>query len=412
MEKSKNNRSVSDLSQVLMEWLRSQSYSEDQINKHRQTANRISKFMITNGISEYTKEVGTAFLTNYFSERNIGKQQKKRVTMIVYRLNDCADGYMPVLRMTSRADFAPLPDRFATVLVDHLKWHEDHGSKASTIRVKSKHCKMFLLYLANLGCECTDDITLENICKACLMFNDKNAWSQIRVFLKYLSNNGYIDRDYSSLVPHCRQPYVIPSVYTEDEISRLEAAIDRTSKTGVRDYAMLLLATRYGLRVGDIAKLSFKNLNFDKEHIQLVQEKTSQLWEAEMLPVIEDALLDYINNVRPDSDSDYVFLRRRAPYTEVGNSSIRTAMTRCFRIAAINTDGRKRGPHALRSSLASSMVNDDIPYEVVRRVLGHADPNAIKHYAKIDIERLREYAIPIPAPTGFFARFLCGEVDI
>lgn len=403
---------IHELSQGLLEWLRSQSYSEDHINKHRQTADKIGKFMKACGISEYTAEVGTAFLDDYFSKRNVGNQHRKRVTMIVCRLSGYIEGRMPELRMITHIDRNPLTDQFATVLEDYLKWCQAQGSKESTIRVKSKFCWNFLLYLTNLGCEKTDDITPEQICRACLMFNDKNAWSQVRVFLGYLCDNGYVGSDYSSLVPHYRRPFVMPSVYTEEEICRMEAAIDQSSKTGIRDYAMLILATRYGMRAGDIAKLSFQNLDFERGYIRLVQEKTNQPWEAKMLPDVKEALRNYIDKVRPNTDSAFVFLRRRAPLREIGNSSLRDAMKRYFHAAGIDAAGRKRGPHALRSSLASSMVNDNVPYEVVRKVLGHVDPNAIKHYAKIDIERLREYAIPVPEPVGFFARFLHGEVQI
>ena len=79
-----------------------------------------------------------------------------------------------------------------------------------------------------------------------------------------------------------------------------------------------------------------------------------------------------------------------------------------FRIAGVNVEGRKHGPHVFRSSLASSMVNDGYPYETVRTVLGHTDPRAITHYAKLDIEKLRVCAIPVPPPSGKFKSFLKG----
>jgi hypothetical protein len=60
--------------------------------------------------------------------------------------------------------------------------------------------------------------------------------------------------------------------------------------------------------------------------------------------------------------------------------------------------------------MASSMINGSVPYEVVRKALGHADSKAIKHYAKIDIENLRFYSIDTPPPTGAFAMFLQGRV--
>ena len=413
MEKNeKNVRPIHELSQDLLEWLRSQSYGADSLNKHRQLANKIRKFMVANGISKYTTAVGDAFFENYCFKRDVCNHHKKRIKMIVYRLNDCIAGKMPGLRRITHVGGDPLTDQFAAIFEKYIGWCEIHGSKASTIREKSKHCGDFLRHLANLGCTTINNMTPEQIYSACLVFNNKNAWSHVRMLLRYLCENCYVSRDYSSLVPHYRRPFVMPSVYTEEEIIRMEAVIDRTSKTGIRDYAMVLLAARYGLRAGDIVKLSFQNLDFERCNIRLIQEKTGQLWEAEMFPDVKNALLHYINNVRIHTDSETVFLRRRAPFCGISISSLSDAVNRYFIMAGINPDGRKRGSHALRSSLASSMVNNNVPYEVVRKVLGHADPNAIKHYAKIDVERLREYAIPVPKPTGIFACFLNGEVTI
>jgi integrase len=375
-------------------------------------ANRICKFMVDNSIGTYATAVGDAFLEDYFSGREVCEQHRKRVEMIVYRLNDCLNGNMPALRRSPHTSRISLTDQSVAILEEYLGWCEAHGYKPSTIRAKSKYCGDFLLYLADLGCEDVDDITPKRICTACLMFNNKGAWGHVRVFLRYLYDYCHVNSDYSPLIPHYRRPFVIPSVYTEDEIRRMEAVIDRTSKTGIRDYAMLLLVNRYGLRAGDIIKLVFSELDFKGGYIRLVQEKTYQPWEGKMLPEVRAALLDYINNARPNVDSDTVFLLTRAPFRGVGNSCMRNAINRCFLIAGIDVKGRRRGPHAFRSSLASSMVNDDVPYEVVRKVLGHAGPNAVRHYAKVDVERLREYAIPVPESAGLFARFLNGEVRI
>ena len=71
-----------------------------------------------------------------------------------------------------------------------------------------------------------------------------------------------------------------------------------------------------------------------------------------------------------------------------------------FIAAGIDTSGKKHGPHAFRSSMASSMVNDGGSYEIARRILGHSDPNVIKHYARTDIENLRLCSIDPPAPSG------------
>lgn len=250
--------------------------------------------------------------------------------------------------------------------------------------------------------------TSSYICKACVKIQNKDAWAVIRMFLKFLNLSDFVKADYSTLVPHYKRATIIPVTYSENEVHRFETAIDRTTATGKRDYAMLLLATKLGIRSGDIAKLSLDELDFDQNTIHLIQEKNSQPLVLPMLPEIKEALDDYIENGRPKVDQNYVFLRMNAPYQRITTSALRFATTRYFKKAGIDISDKKHGPHIFRSSLASSMVNDDIPYDVVRSILGHTDPDAVKHYAKLDIERLREYAIDVPEPSGIFKEFLEG----
>lgn len=100
------------------------------------------------------------------------------------------------------------------------------------------------------------------------------------------------------------------------------------------------------------------------------------------------------------------------PYGRITTSIIRHTVTNHMKSAGIDIPRRKHGPHAFRSSLASSMVNDDVSYATVRRILGHTDPNVIKHYAKTDIEHLRLCSIEPPSPKGIFKDYLSGRGKI
>jgi site-specific recombinase XerD len=125
---------------------------------------------------------------------------------------------------------------------------------------------------------------------------------------------------------------------------------------------------------------------------------------------VSKSLATHIENViRLRYTDGYVFHSFSAPYGRITTSIIRHTVTNHIHMAGIDIKGRKHGPHAFCSSLASSMVNDDIPYETVRKILGHRDPDAIKHYAKADIERLRFCAIEAPTPQGIFHDYLCGR---
>ena len=230
----------------------------------------------------------------------------------------------------------------------------------------------------------------------------------MRTFLRYCADSGQTDRDYSYVIPPYKRPQPIPSVYSEDEIRRMEAAIDRSIPVGKRDYAILLLASRLGLRLEDIRTMSFDELDFERDAVRLVQGKTLTELELPMVPELKTALLNYIQSGRPDVDGA-VFRVSYPPYSQMTKTGIDACFRRALRKAGIKRNNRGCGPRAFRSSLASSMVNDGIPYEAVRKTLSHIDPNAISHYAKLDIERLRFYALPIPKATGAFADFLAGR---
>jgi len=177
---------------------------------------------------------------------------------------------------------------------------------------------------------------------------------------------------------------------------------------GKRDYAMILLASRMGMRSGDIVNLKIQDVSGNKNELNIIQKKTGNPLH---LPIVEDVrnAIDNYLAVRPNTDVEELFLNIYAPFKAVTTSTIRNALRNYISASGVDSGQRKRGPHVLRSSLASSMVNDTIPYEAVRKVLGHSSNNAIKHYARIDIEKLRQYSLIPPEPTGRFLDFLNGR---
>lgn len=403
----KENQSVELLIEGLLEELQLKCYGKETLNNYQRILKKLALYMQMNEVSTFSSEIGNAFVEEYIYTHEISVSFQKAIRTIVGRLNDYCNGreYSP----QRKKPFVKLPENQAVLLEGYLSFCKQEGNRARTIRGKRKFCGDFLIFLMTLGCNDIKDINSPQICKACLMFNNKDAWAVIRLFLEYLYKENLIKYDYSTIVPHYTRSFVVPVSYSEEEILRFENAIDRSSKIGIRDYAMLLLATRLGMRSGDIVGLTFDEIDFEANSIHIVQEKTQQPQEFPLLPEIKDAIMNYIENARPTvNDECHIFLRQNAPYQGITTSAIRFVTTNYFRKAGIDISDKKHGLHTFRSSLASSMVNNQVPYDVVRKVLGHTDPNAIKHYAKVDIERLREYAIAVPAPSGVFELFLNG----
>jgi site-specific recombinase XerD len=403
----KQKKSIEELADGLLFQLQGMSYRKNTLYNYRNILNSISTFMCKSAINEYSAEVGQRFLYNYFSTHKIDSNFQKSIKTVIRRLNDFYE--CTSYSIQKKQSSARLPGGYGILLDDYLNYCKNAGNKSATIEGKRKFCGDFLLFLFELDCIEIDSINTKYIGKACIRFQNKDAWSAVRQFMVYLYEKKIIDYDYSTIIPHYTRRFVIPSTYTEDEIRCFENAIDRSTKIGIRDYAMLLLATRLGMRSGDIVKLSFSEVDFEQGKIDIIQDKTNQPLELPLLPEIRDALLNYIKIARPEVKYEKrIFIRQNAPYQGITTSVLRFITTNYFLKAGINISGEKHGVHTFRSSLASSMVNDNIPYEVVRKVLGHTDPDAMKHYAKLDIERLREYGIDTLEPSGKFKNFLNG----
>ena len=162
------------------------------------------------------------------------------------------------------------------------------------------------------------------------------------------------------------------------------------------------------MRSGDIVRLKIEDIK-GKNEINIIQQKTGKNLHLPIIEDVSEAIEDYLS-VRPSSDAKEIFINVYAPYNPISTGTIRNLLRKYIGIADIDVGNRRKGPHALRSSLASSMVNDDISYETVRKVLGHSSNNALKHYARIDVEKLRQYCLEPPKVSGNFKTFLKGEV--
>lgn len=277
-----------------------------------------------------------------------------------------------------------LSDEFTDIVNGYCFGETERGLAIGTVKYKRYAVSWFFYELGVLHCFSLTQISPKLIAQACSRITDYNLWGEIRLFLKYLILEEKLDTDYSTLVPHYSKPYVTPSVYSVDEIKRIENSIDTSTIQGKRDYAIILLASRMGLRSGDIIKLTVEDVK-GKTEIIIIQQKNGKTLH---LPLIEDVLVaidDYLT-VRPSSMAREIFLNIDAPYNPTSTGTIRNLLKKYMSAADIDVGNRKKGPHALRSSLASSMVNDDVSYETVRKLLGHSSNNAIKHYARIDVE--------------------------
>ncbi|GGK16541.1 hypothetical protein GCM10007084_44770 [Parabacteroides faecis] len=226
----------------------------------------------------------------------------------------------------------------------------------------------------------------------------QNAASILKLFFSYLYDNNYTLTNLSLAVPrhNIREQPKLPSYYSKDEIESLLQSIERSSDLGKRDYAIILLAARLGLRASDICSLKFENIIWDKSLMQLDQNKTGKRIELPLLTELGNAIIDYLKLARPKSKETYVFLRAKAPFTRLYSAAITSIVHKHLVHAGINIENRRHGAHALRHSLAGVLLEQRTTLPIISEVLGHGSTESTKYYLRIDSTSLKQCALEVP----------------
>lgn len=189
------------------------------------------------------------------------------------------------------------------------------------------------------------------------------------------------------------------SFYSIEEIGQIISTISRKTPYGKRDFAVVLLAAELGIRSGDIVRLKMSDIHWEHDTIEFIQHKTKVLNQLPLLDNIKYALIDYLKNGRPKSDSEYIFIGKRNGGQTLTNTCIHQNVSKYFQKAGIDISERKHGPHAMRHSLASNLLHNNTPMHVIKEVLGHSNINTTKTYLDIDIDMLRKLALEVHCET-------------
>ncbi len=277
----------------------------------------------------------------------------------------------------------------------------------STISSYRRNLHDFLRYLEDNGVNELGEIAEWHVMKfiAAQETGKVGKISILRMLFKHWKETGVIDYDleesFAGYAPKKHER--IPSFYSQEEVVQIEKSVDRGSAVGKRNYAMLLLADRLGLRASDIARLEFGNIDWDRNEIHLVQHKTSVPLDLPLLADVGNAIIDYLQYGRPKSNINYVFLSARAPFRKISRISVGTAIAKIILSSGVDVTCRHHGPHAMRHSLASTLLDNGTSIPVISETLGHKSSETTMTYLKIDLTSLQKCALPVPpVPDDFY----------
>lgn len=218
--------------------------------------------------------------------------------------------------------------------------------------------------------------------------------SALRSFFGFLRLRGDVAADLAACVPSVAdwRLSTLPKSLRPDEVERLLAGCDRNSPIGRRDYAVLLLLARLGLRAGEIVAMRLDDIDWVAGKLTVRGKGSRQ----DMLPIPQDvgeAVATYLRQTRPRCLTRRVFIRIKAPHCGFSGSAgicdiVRRALTRA------DLDPPRKGAHLLRHSLATDMLRKGASLAEIGEVLRHSLPSTTEIYAKVDLRALRALALP------------------
>lgn len=226
----------------------------------------------------------------------------------------------------------------------------------------------------------------------------KRLTTVLRAFFRYARHRGAITADLAAVVPTVAgwSMSSIPRAIPADQVCKLLARVGQRTATERRDYAILLLLARLGLRASEVVFLELDDIDWTAGCLTVRRKKGGQHTHQLPLPTeVGEAIAAYLRYARPASTSRRVFLRAKAPLRGLrGPSAIRAIV--CQAIDRTGVEAPTRGAHQFRHALATRMLGDGKSLPEIGAVLGHRSPETTKIYAKVDLDALRTLAVPWP----------------
>ena len=226
----------------------------------------------------------------------------------------------------------------------------------------------------------------------------------LRGFLKFKHSTGQLRRPLHRQIatPCVYQMEKLPRAIPWSKIQQLLRSIDCSEPAGLRDFAMIYLATTYGLRRSEVARLTLDDIDWRARTLRIRQTKTGQVL---MLPLTDEAanvLIRYLRESRPQSKYRQLFLKLVAPAGPLNCSALHNVLR-----DRIKRSGLKipfAGSHMLRHSLAAHLLQQRVAVKTIGDTLGHKAIESTSTYLRLGVEDLRDVALPLPASVETDAR--------
>jgi len=297
----------------------------------------------------------------------------------------------------------PVPSWCAEAVLGYLAGvRQHHGLSPKTVSKRRFQLVAFAESLTGAGVRALTELAVRHIQDFCRQLAGRAVLTRrsyvgtVRSFLRWAHDEGLVSRDLSGAAMAARLYRLrsVPDVLTVAEVDQILSAVDRSSPIGRRDYAVLVLAARYGLRPGDIRQLGLDHIDWRRGLIAIRQAKTGRPLVLPLLPDVAEAVSAYVRHGRPTTSRREVFVRHRAPFEPfVPANNLASIMRTALQRAGLATRPGRRGLYLFRHTLATRLLEAGHPLKTVSDLLGHVCLDSTFGYTKVDLTHLRAAAL-------------------
>lgn len=179
------------------------------------------------------------------------------------------------------------------------------------------------------------------------------------------------------------------------QVQALIQSIDRSDPFGRRDFALLYLAAAYGLRVGELVRLTLDDIDWRGRALRIMQTKTQQSLQLPLTDEAAGVLIEYLRKARPESSRRELFLRMRAPFLPLQPASVHDVLEHRIQCSGLGLP--QFGMHVLRHTFATRLMQQGVSIKAIGDALGHRDIESTSVYLRLNMEDLRDAALSVPA---------------
>ena len=402
------DQTLNELTEAILSQMELAGFTPKTRWRYRAVFHRLNKLAVEKGESHYTNELGAELIADdtHISDTTTKRYQHERTGMYArcVRMIESylRDGIADLSPMKSAPELPLESEAFNELFQLYLNALYEDGLKSNTIDGYRRFVHYFLEFLESKGYRCENDICAGDVVTFITVicsehYQPTSLGSHMPGLKRFLMMNAATKKFVNEIPEHLPKKRNILQIYSDDEYERILDKLETDDSISFRNKAITLIALDTGLRAVDICGMKLSDIDWEHDCIYIEQSKTGRNLTLPLTERIGNALADYLLNERPVIESDYVFLKIKAPYSPLmSHAGIRSILFHAVDDADIKANGRIYGTRITRHSTASRMLRKGIPLPVISEMLGHNKKDSVMVYLTTDDARLAECTLPVP----------------